>query len=575
MNEDEDDPVVYELPVYLSQSLSEQLFIYQYPTRPVSVTCEKERIIKCSIKPQHQEISIETALDIQSSNYDASHGEQIAVNVDGKASKPQGDKGDKFFQSPMMDKKALYSSRVLADVGSIAVGTIKDEKFILSPIKGVVSLYPGFPYLDITDKRAKEEAKEQGDAEVSGGEDEEEAKQITVKFARQESERVKRAREKSFNYLSKKSAEEPWYHTEFFTADTRLAELERAKFLSVPLEDRVSSLSLTPEQYMNDLIPAQEDLSWTTPALPSHITSLSALRSLPLSEMVQTVLKEVKVITFGQLTGLLAGAGDTVKLLRSVQQCAVLVQGNWVVRSDIVYPKDSISEHNGVPAELMARARDYILCLLNEGRAVERKQISQTVRLPADELKNILCQFAKLKRNKAWVLCLPPDKDFIDKYPDVVERQNMWWEAKFRQLSETFESKANCSSPSKSRSRRRESSMSGGSDLESPGRSKLHSGSSRRRKDSSFSSDAESGTETGRRKKHNSESCSETGNSSRKIKHDAMDKTVNNRKKRNSESAQKDGIKQVNGVDPVTANIMKRTKKHDMASPEPMPTHDS
>lgn len=69
----------------------------------------------------------------------------------------------------------------------------------------------------------------------------------------------------------------------------------------------------------------------------------------------------MKVITFGQLTGLLAGAGDIVKLLRSVQQCAVLVQGNWVVRSDIVYPKDTISEHNGVPAEVMSRARDYIV----------------------------------------------------------------------------------------------------------------------------------------------------------------------------------------------------------------------
>lgn len=117
--------------------------------------------------------------------------------------------------------------------------------------------------------------------------------------------------------------------------------------------------------------------------------------------------------------------------------------------------------------------------------------------------------------------------------------------------------------------------MSGGSDLESPGRPKLHSGSSRRRKDSSFSSDTESGTETGRRKKHNSESCSETSNSSRKIKQDNLDKTINNRKKRNSESAQKDGVKQVNGVEPVTSNIMKRTKKHDMIPAEPIPMHDS
>lgn len=69
----------------------------------------------------------------------------------------------RYVNSPMMDKKALYSSRVLADIGSFAVGTIRDEKFIISPVKGIISLYPGFPYLDITDKRAKEEAKEQGD----------------------------------------------------------------------------------------------------------------------------------------------------------------------------------------------------------------------------------------------------------------------------------------------------------------------------------------------------------------------------------------------------------------------------
>lgn len=62
--------------------------------------------------------------------------------------------------------------------------------------------------------------------DVSGGEDEEEKeKQITVKFARQESERMKRARERSFNFLSMKSAEEPWYNTNYYPSTSRESEV--------------------------------------------------------------------------------------------------------------------------------------------------------------------------------------------------------------------------------------------------------------------------------------------------------------------------------------------------------------
>lgn len=71
----------------------------------------------------------------------------------------------------------------------------------------------------------------------------------------------------------------------------------------------------------------------------------------------------VKIMTFRQLSGLLAGQGDAVKLLRSVQQVAVLVQGNWVVRSECLFPRESVSEHNGVPGEVMCRARDYIVSI--------------------------------------------------------------------------------------------------------------------------------------------------------------------------------------------------------------------
>uniref|UniRef100_A0A1B6DQ29 DNA-directed RNA polymerase III subunit RPC5 n=1 Tax=Clastoptera arizonana TaxID=38151 RepID=A0A1B6DQ29_9HEMI len=540
----EDDPVVEELPVYLSHSLSKNLFIFQYPTVPAFVNNDNEVITKCCVKPEHQEVLLEMALDTQSPNYDISHGEQIALNVDGNKNK------DKYFQSSMMDKTSLISTRMLLDTGTIAVAAVQDKKFIISPVKGVISLQPGFPHLDITDKRAKEEAKEHGD-DVSGGEEEEESKQVTVKFARQDNERLKRARERSYDYLSKKSAEEKWFHTQYHNPTTRIAEIERSKFKTVELEDRLSTMCLTPQQYMDNLIPSQQDLSWTMPNLPSHVTSLTALRNLPLAEIVQAVMKEVKVMTFQQLSTLLTGHGDIIKLLRCVQQAAVLVQGNWVVRSDVIYSKDSVSQHNGVPGEVMCRARDYILYLLSDGQMVERKKIAATVKLPPEELKEILSQVAKLKLNKGWVLRLPKDEEFLNRFPEIAQRHSLAWEAKYKQLKEAFETSCPAS-PTKHHSRRRESSMSGGSDLESPVRYKSQQINPRRRKNSSVSSDTETIVESQRQKRNN-----ESINDGKK-KNGSFEENIH-RKKQNSESSQEN-----TKINKSISKNFKRTKQSKM-----------
>lgn len=46
-----------------------------------------------------------------------------------------------------------------------------------------------------------------------------------MKFARQETEGAKRAREQSYEYLNKKTSEEPWYDAEFHSEDSDLAEV--------------------------------------------------------------------------------------------------------------------------------------------------------------------------------------------------------------------------------------------------------------------------------------------------------------------------------------------------------------
>lgn len=72
------------------------------------------------------------------------------------------------------------------------------------------------------------------------------------------------------------------------------------------------------------------------------------------------------MIQFQQLQMVLAGGEGvtTEALLKTLPKVAVLVRGNWVVKSEVLYPANTFSSTSGVPAELMCRARDYVVCII-------------------------------------------------------------------------------------------------------------------------------------------------------------------------------------------------------------------
>lgn len=60
----------------------------------------------------------------------------------------------------------------------------------------------------------------------------------------------------------------------------------------------------------------------------------------------------------------LLGSGEALKaelLLKDLSQVAVLVRGNWIVKSEVLYPSNTFSSISGVPADLMCKARDYVV----------------------------------------------------------------------------------------------------------------------------------------------------------------------------------------------------------------------
>lgn len=55
-----------------------------------------------------------------------------------------------------------------------------------------------------------------------------------------------------------------------------------------------------------------------------------------------------------------------VELLKSLQQVAELVQGNWVVKSEILYPSEKdkpakLYGITGIHPDIISKARDYVV----------------------------------------------------------------------------------------------------------------------------------------------------------------------------------------------------------------------
>lgn len=83
---------------------------------------------------------------------------------------------------------------------------------------------------------------------------------------------------------------------------------------------------------------------------------------------------------------------------------------------------------------------------------MERKKVSSVIRLPTEEVKEIFTGIAKLRHNRGWELALPTDHDFISKHLDTVNRQNLMWEQRSKQVHDFFKDSKDKKQRRKSRS---------------------------------------------------------------------------------------------------------------------------
>ncbi|XP_069501714.1 DNA-directed RNA polymerase III subunit RPC5 [Ambystoma mexicanum] len=433
MAEEEDDPIVQEIDVYLAKSLAEKLFLFQYPVRPAAMTYNDMTHLSAKIKPKQQKVELEMAIDTVSPNYCRSKGEQIALNVDGTC----GDESS-TYTSKLMDKQTFSSIQAASNTARYAAAVYRKGELHLTPLRGILQLRPSFTYLDKADAkhREREAANEAGDS--SQDEAEEDVKQITVRFSRPESEQARQRRVQSYEFLQKKQAEEHWVNLHYYSVKDSRSEHERQYLQCQATGMENTELIKSPSDYLTMLMPPSTEEEIDKPVAPSNVLSMAQLRTLPLADQIKILIKNVKVMPFANLMGLMATGTDSTAVLRCIQQVAMLVQGNWVVKSDIIYPKDTTSPHSGVAAEVLCRGRDYVMWKFTQGRWVVRKEVADVTKLCQEDVKEFLDHMAVVRINQGWEFLLPYDEDFVKKHPDVVQRQQMLWMGIQTKLEKVF-----------------------------------------------------------------------------------------------------------------------------------------
>lgn len=74
--------------------------------------------------------------------------------------------------------------------------------------------------------------------------------------------------------------------------------------------------------------------------------------------------------------------------------------------------------------------------LFTQHSYIDRRKVAAAVRLPPEVVLDIIRSVAKFNPKTGWELILPPDVAFEAKYPDVMQRQNLNWEARQRLFNE-------------------------------------------------------------------------------------------------------------------------------------------
>ncbi|RWS25994.1 DNA-directed RNA polymerase III subunit RPC5-like protein [Leptotrombidium deliense] len=379
----EEDELLFEMDVFMNRRLQSNLHILQFPIGYSPLSANESCLERIRMKPKNKKIEVDVSLNTASKNFDRGKGEQIAYVAN------TSNEEEPYFPTNVMNKQTLKSAEVKPSLHQYCVGIIGDgsKELHLTPVPSVIQFRPSFHYFDKSEIRVNTKGTAVKEEPAALSEDETEVKRINVRFAALDEEKAKKMREMTYGYLQQQVNSEPWIDLEFHESDDIASQNERRLLLynanddterNVEQTERICPI-LSIEEYLKSLVFNESNSSQ-----PSSSSSTTQVKSLSLPEQVRTLISNAKVVSFNELKEYLLETSDDNTLLRYLQQYAMLVQGNWVVKSEILYPKEggpTISPVSGAPIEALCRARDYVMWQFTQSQSVNRKEIMRTTKV--------------------------------------------------------------------------------------------------------------------------------------------------------------------------------------------------
>ncbi|KAH7344669.1 DNA-directed RNA polymerase III subunit Rpc5 [Rhizoctonia solani] len=169
---DENDTIETTLPIYLSNSLNENLHIFQYPllSRPLEVppsaTLTGKRI-KARHKSKAGRYEVHVPNDVREEVWNVERGRELgqaraeedAAEAGTEEETTKGKKRDYEREEREQEEKRLGEVRLrsekLESTSVYMLGVVRDGKLYLHPIHDVLQLRPSLTYLDAMSKKQK------------------------------------------------------------------------------------------------------------------------------------------------------------------------------------------------------------------------------------------------------------------------------------------------------------------------------------------------------------------------------------------------------------------------------------
>lgn len=373
--------------------------------------------IQLSIRPKSFRTKLEMSLDTDSPNFCQDHAQLLSSR-----SIP------KTFPGGLVNKNFYSSTKIPVEDGQLFVAKVVNNKLVCRPLSNIITMRHDFSHFD---------PKEEVDPK-------EEIRPISVKFAAPDRQNVPSRNQD--NLVEPDDPLDEYCSLNYKSLESNSSELDRVALFGKQLP----KIKKDPDEEMVDIKPSIDLKPDIKPKLEkinvddiyssnSQQQASNSKKANSTKNLVKECLMKAKLVSFEEVYNFIReNQKDQMQLsnkdiLDALDGSALLVQGNWAVKSELLYdPKErDCMDVTGISVSLFVSARDYLLWLFTQNRFVSRLEFSKTVRMPDHDILELFNQLAIFRNNiRRWELKLPTDTKFLEQFPDVVQRQTTCWKVR-------------------------------------------------------------------------------------------------------------------------------------------------